>query len=237
MPNWCNNRLSVRGPKADVQAFIEKAKSAERKTYGGEPSVLSFASLVPPNYDDPDYQNAKECHVESDGEHPNFNWYNWQVNNWGTKWDVNPDEADVEINDDLGGDELEAVYSFSTAWSAPIEFYDAITEMFPTLTFDAYGWEPGCSVWFQFFGSDGESKEYNHETIDQMEKLEEAVKEKLSELGFDTADGDVKELAENLSCWYLDEGDLSEIPETIAIIEDDDDEFEELAVEAGFKKK
>jgi hypothetical protein len=228
MPNWCNNRLSVSGPKADVLTFIEKAKSAD--------SVLSFESLVPPKYDDPDYQDAKEAHVEGTTDHPTFNWYRWQKDHWGTKWDVNPDEVSLDTNESFDGNDLEAVYEFATAWCAPTEFYEAITAMFPTLTFDAYGWEPGCSVWFQYFGSDGESMESNSETIDQMEKLEDAVKEKLSELGFSTADGDLKELSENICDWYLDEGDLSEIPECVAIIETDDDEFSELAEEAGFKK-
>jgi hypothetical protein len=40
------------------------------------------------------------------------NWYSWQSNNWGTKW--NAYDAEVSVVDGL------AVVSFTTAWEPPV---------------------------------------------------------------------------------------------------------------------
>ena len=67
------------------------------------------------------------------------NWYDWQVNHWGTKWDIN---GDVGINDI---DDETCSLVFQTAWSPPEPIVDKLREMFPDLTFyGGYigeGWE------------------------------------------------------------------------------------------------
>ena len=67
------------------------------------------------------------------------NWYDWQVNNWGTKWDI---KGDVEINDI---DDETCSLVFQTAWSPPEPIVVKLQEMFPDLTFyGGYigeGWE------------------------------------------------------------------------------------------------
>jgi hypothetical protein len=74
------------------------------------------------------------------------------------------------------------------------------------------------------------------EDIDQTEQLEAALNERLDDLGFDTESGDLGELKDSIDCWYLDEGDLTEIPEACVIIDDTDENFIKAAKEAGFKK-
>ena len=67
------------------------------------------------------------------------NWYDWQVNNWGTKWDI---KGDVEINDI---DDETCSLVFQTAWSPPEPIVVKLQEMFPDITFyGGYigeGWE------------------------------------------------------------------------------------------------
>mgnify|MGYP003116921855 FL=1 len=67
------------------------------------------------------------------------NWYDWQVNHWGTKWDI---KGDVGINDI---DDETCSLVFQTAWSPPEPIVDKLQEMFPDLTFyGGYigeGWE------------------------------------------------------------------------------------------------
>lgn len=55
------------------------------------------------------------------------NWYDWQTNNWGTKWD-----ADAENE---GYSEKELLYNFDTAWSPPTDWLEKVCEMFPKLEF------------------------------------------------------------------------------------------------------
>ena len=48
-------------------------------------------------------------------------WYSWNVNNWGTKWDTNAEI--VEVTEDS------ISLSFDTAWAPPIAFYDRLREL------------------------------------------------------------------------------------------------------------
>lgn len=52
-------------------------------------------------------------------------WYGWQVNNWGTKWNA----SDVNwIDDDY--------VSFNTAWSTPFDLLVALSKKYPQATFE-----------------------------------------------------------------------------------------------------
>ena len=48
-------------------------------------------------------------------------WYSWNVNNWGTKWDTNAEI--IEVTEDS------ISLSFDTAWAPPIAFYDKLVEL------------------------------------------------------------------------------------------------------------
>jgi hypothetical protein len=114
MPNYCSNSVTLSGPKE----LIEKLAKAfnEGKFLG---------TLRPePDYDDND-----------DG------WYSWRVSNWGTKWEINEDDPDVEVTESKG------VYSFyvffQSAWAPPTEAYAYAVQNFEGLTIDGLllrGW-------------------------------------------------------------------------------------------------
>ena len=63
-------------------------------------------------------------------------WYNWSLDNWGTKWDAC--EPYIDHNDI----DYFAV-SFETAWSPPINWIDNIMQDFPDLCFTLEYEEPG----------------------------------------------------------------------------------------------
>jgi hypothetical protein len=50
-------------------------------------------------------------------------WYNWQVQNWGTKWDVG---ADGQPAQDIPGG---LMLSFDSAWSPPTTAYEKLIDM------------------------------------------------------------------------------------------------------------
>jgi len=94
MPNWCSNHIEVRGNnQADVQRLAD-AFDAEQ-----------FCNAVVPMPED------------------TLDWYNFCVQNWGTKWDINPHEACDRHDDGLGFSG-----SFDSAWSPPIPIVEALTE-------------------------------------------------------------------------------------------------------------
>ena len=72
-------------------------------------------------------------------------WYNWNISNWGTKWDIN---GSVEI-DDYDDEQIEI--NFSTAWgSFPIEICNKLRDMFPEVGFswfyDDFEWKQLVSI-------------------------------------------------------------------------------------------
>ncbi len=59
-------------------------------------------------------------------------WYDWNIRNWGTKWDTG---AEFERHDDD-----HASYRLETAWSPPVEAITALSAQYPTLDF-SLEWE------------------------------------------------------------------------------------------------
>lgn len=60
-------------------------------------------------------------------------WYDWNVRNWGTKWDANDAELDQNLDELKEGDSL--TYRYSTAWGIPEPAMRAMVEQHPELSF------------------------------------------------------------------------------------------------------
>ena len=127
MPNWCENRLRIFGPEADLEKFQQQAvghplwlNEQERQT--NQPSPLNFHSLLPV----PDEIINLGIALED-----------WQVEHWGTKWEA----AEVLLLDNTG---IALSYQFDTAWSPPIALFKTIGPQWPTLTFRLNYEELGC---------------------------------------------------------------------------------------------
>ena len=67
------------------------------------------------------------------------NWYNWNIENWGTKWSL----SDVYIDNCAEEDSIE--FSFSTAWAPPIDAFRSWAERDGRVQFNLEYWEPGCA--------------------------------------------------------------------------------------------
>jgi hypothetical protein len=116
MPNWCNNKLTL---KHSDPAQLERALRAF--TEGGLlqefipcPQELRDAEATPKSF-----SNAE---VKSDNltKYGYESWYDWSVANWGTKWDIGTDD-DMYSQDDIDVSSGELVLSFDSAWSPPVQ--------------------------------------------------------------------------------------------------------------------
>lgn len=54
-------------------------------------------------------------------------WYEWNVANWGTKWNI----SEMQLNGSPEEGELEM--EFSTAWAEPLPVFEQLHKLFPTL--------------------------------------------------------------------------------------------------------
>jgi hypothetical protein len=79
--------------------------------------------------------------------------YNWNIREWGTKWDANSAELYTDLTDLKDTDTLR--YRCETAWSVPEPVFRAMVQQHPTLDFDfSCEEEQGWGV--EFCSSDGE---------------------------------------------------------------------------------
>jgi len=128
MPNWCLNKLTVRGPEDDVANFRKKAVGhspwpRHREGEGPEPNLLNFHNLVPIP---PEVLMAGYDSAGAD----------WERENWGSTHGA----FETAIIDDW---EDALAYDFQTAWSPPIEFLVRAAKQWPSLTFILHYQEPG----------------------------------------------------------------------------------------------
>jgi hypothetical protein len=109
MPNWCSNRATITGPAPVIAEIVEILNQ------DGTP-LLNW--MVPEPKD-------------------NEGWYDWRVNNWGTKWDI----TDVYFENQAEEDSIE--FSFCTAWAPPTEAFHTWAELDGRVQFNLEYWEPG----------------------------------------------------------------------------------------------
>ena len=109
MPNWCNNTITLTGPKEKITKIYEKAKE--------DNALLQQLYPMPTQLEGTTSPAPKEGKVQPlvDGHD---NWYDWRVDNWSTKWDV--DVEGLELSDD--GTTITGW--FDSAWSPPIGAYE-----------------------------------------------------------------------------------------------------------------
>ena len=82
---------------------------------------------------------CKGLHFASTGRQDD-RWYNWRVQNWGTKWDC----YSLEIDDTYMPHGF--VVNFETAWSPPEEVCYAIKDQYDDLSISWFYDEPGCEL-------------------------------------------------------------------------------------------
>lgn len=130
MPNWCNNtvRLVHEDPK-----MIRRARAAlEKGTFFNEfvPVPKGLSESIASSATD---EELTKSNIEKYGY---ASWYDFCVNEWGTKWDTECHSVDT---DPEYPDTLDAV--FDTAWAPPIAFYEKLERM--GFQVEAKYYEPG----------------------------------------------------------------------------------------------
>ncbi len=149
MPNWCNNFVSIRGPKESLQKLKEAYDNQE--FCNAVIPVPEDLKIVAGSVGDPVEQAKLEADTRRNIEVYGYgNWYDFCVNRWGTKWDIGGDGG-ADLDDD--GECL--TMSFVSAWSPPTGIYEALTEQ--GYTVEAYYYESGmafCGVYNSEYGDD-----------------------------------------------------------------------------------
>jgi len=160
MPNWCSNSLVIKHSDADM---IARAKEAF-----GRGEFLNEFIPVPEDLKIVagrlgDEAEQKELELKEELNRITYgytNWYDFCVNEWGTKWDVgnNGNCDDIE-----GG----LMLNFDSAWSPPTAAYEKLVGL--GFDLDAMYNEPGMAFAGTYTSEEGdEYYEYGSMTADEI---------------------------------------------------------------------
>jgi len=155
MPNHVTNRLTIVGDEKLVAKCLAEIKGTQEEqfidfnTFAPIPQELVGTQspvkiISQKEYDEQEARIAnnqlteiekqwnvsrgitKEMSAKFQKEFGHDNWYDWQIANWGTKWNA----YDQFMN------EGEPTIEFNTAWSTPYHAITALSVKYPTLRFE-----------------------------------------------------------------------------------------------------
>lgn len=135
MPNWCSNTLVISGDIKELELF--KQKSITRSAKGLDIFLMDGLVTMPEELAICE-DLTPEQKAERISKYGYDNWYDWRLENWGSKWDAQ--EPSIQEN------EYDLTITFDTAWSPAIPYIKQVAKMFPKLVFDLYFMETG--EWF-----------------------------------------------------------------------------------------
>ena len=181
MPNWCENTVNVFGKSDELKKMIELMETENSRfdfgavlpmpeslnviISGGKKIDGEYITLWRKLEDGTEVAITEEEQSKLLDEYGATNWYDWNIQNWGTKWnsgDVSVDEEYEHIN-----------YVFDTAWSPPIPVMDELSRRFPSLTFVLRYEEPGMAFWGELEWHEGEMVAVKEGEMDFDEEAEE----------------------------------------------------------------
>ena len=138
MPNWCYNSITVKHANPEMIRRFGDAKDGVLQEFFPCPKELRDG--VSPAPDD-----IAEANLEKYGAK---DWYDWQVENWGVKWDISLDNTFITDNDTC------LTATFDSAWCPPIAAYEKLSDM--GFKIEAVYNEPGMSFAGEYTTHDGD---------------------------------------------------------------------------------
>jgi len=189
MPNWVYNGLTVEGNPDSVKKMMEQLNQPftrihdswdittntfmKKNTLYPNP-VFAFWNIVKPT--DLDAYNSQAKHgqpFDTSGD----DWYNWNLRNWGTKWDVAVSSTDslpnTYMEETANGDNYVVYYNFETAWGVADKALVNLSSQYPDLLFTlSYEEETGWGGEFEILRGvvlEGSSYNWKCQACDYME--------------------------------------------------------------------
>ena len=136
MPNWFYFSVTVAGDKKEVEQFVENVKGS--KKFETEDYEFDFNHFIP-QPDNIFRGNLGEKERKMCEEQGIPNWYHWNNQNWGTKWNVVCDEFEHYDLENSGIPKIR--YDLRTAWAFPSPVIEKMLGKYPHLDFVITGEE------------------------------------------------------------------------------------------------
>jgi hypothetical protein len=158
MPNWVYNGLTIEGNPEQVDKLVEQMNKPfvhSIKPNGDLAYQVEQRKYVNPIFAFHNIYNYRDAGITDEvyhGQPPRStdfsqamkfdtnDWYNFNVREWGTKWDVAVAEDDKYPDTYMegpvaNGENKVVYYNFNTAWSRPMEALIKLSSQYPSLLF------------------------------------------------------------------------------------------------------
>lgn len=130
IPNHVRNVWKIKNiPPEKINHILNKLS---RTLKSDDTRIIDFDLIIPePKFkqDCPkEYRlnNKSHSYIETDDNRSWFNWYDWHIYNWGTKWNAYDGYTIIE--------DTQITFVFSTAWSFPRKIANELTKLHCDLT-------------------------------------------------------------------------------------------------------
>jgi hypothetical protein len=174
MPNWCNNTLEL---QHEDPAMIERAKKAFAdgkflEEFIPVPTSLHIVSGRVGDDNDPKQIELEAQEKANLAAHGYSTWYDYCVNEWGTKWDVGGNDYNEPQQDSPN----KITMSFDSAWAPPTAAMDKLEAL--GFSVRLYYYEPGMAFAGIYEDGHDDYYEYSDMTSEQVaEELPSALDE------------------------------------------------------------
>jgi hypothetical protein len=103
--------------------------------------------------DEWDSHRAKEIakNIKAFEETGYHDWYSWNLNNWGVKWDAVRPTAKYDL--------LTITFSFDSPWGCPEQFVRELSKLYPNATFEMVSGSIENDCHYEFTCEDGKFEE------------------------------------------------------------------------------
>ena len=176
MPNWCNNTVQINHEDpAKMYALVEAINEGKFLNYCRPvPEALQIVAGRVGDDNDPKQIELQKQTMNNLSVYGYATWYDFCVNEWGTKWDVDAyDKVEYDDQHDKNGITL----GFDSAWAPPCGAMDYLVDQ--GFTVRLYYYEPGMA--FAGIWEDGQDDCYDIGGY-TSETVKEAIPEDLDEM-------------------------------------------------------
>ena len=164
MPNWCNNYLELTHDDPEMITRARKA-FADGKLLNEFCPVPEDLHIVAGRVGDDEDQKQKDLVAQEEvnvAKHGYANWYDYCVNEWGTKWDVGGDDHNPASDDDPNHTRM----SFDSAWAPPVPAMEKFMDQ--GFRVKLIYWESGMCFCGLFDENGDDYYEYSDMSVDEL---------------------------------------------------------------------
>ncbi len=156
MPNWCSNGITLR--HADPAMIDRVIKGQEGLLMEFLPTPQELVDTEAASYPDSMADKARELRLKQEANIEKYgykDWYDWNIANWGTKWDFNLENVERQ-------DPNTVTASFESAWAPPTGAYEKLMAL--GFEVEAMYYEPGMQFVGKWDNGEDDYYEYGGET-------------------------------------------------------------------------